>query len=78
MAFAIEPGLYIREASLDALPRTRENLVFIERVRPSVQTYRDMGIRIEDSFLLTDAGLERLSATVPRTIEEIEQFMRTR
>jgi Xaa-Pro aminopeptidase len=75
MAFVIEPGLYIREAALDALEPTPQNREFIDKVRPAVQKYKDIGIRIEDSFLLTNDGLKRLS-TVPRTIEEIESFMR--
>jgi Xaa-Pro aminopeptidase len=78
MAFVIEPGLYIREAALETLPRTPENVAFIERVRPAVAKYRNIGVRIEDSFLLTEQGLKRLSAKVPRTIEEIEAFLRTR
>ena len=76
MAFVIEPGIYIREAALENLPKTPENAAFIEKVRPAVQKYRNIGVRIEDSFLLTGAGLERLSEGVPRTIQEIEQFMR--
>lgn len=76
MAFVIEPGIYIREAALEALPRTAENLAFIEKVRPMVQKYKNIGVRVEDSFLLTESGLERLSAPVPRTIEEIERFMK--
>jgi Xaa-Pro aminopeptidase len=75
MAFVIEPGIYIREQALDALPRTPDNLAFIEKVRPVVQRYRNIGVRIEDSYLLAASGLERLSATVPRTIEEIEAFL---
>jgi Xaa-Pro aminopeptidase len=75
MAFVIEPGIYIREAALDNLPKTPENLAFIEKVRPAVQKYKNIGVRIEDSFLLTETGLERLSATVPRTVEEIERFL---
>ncbi|HXW08417.1 MAG TPA: aminopeptidase P N-terminal domain-containing protein [Vicinamibacterales bacterium] len=75
MTFVIEPGIYIRQAALDALPRTPENLAFIERVQPAVRRYLDIGVRIEDSFLLTGTGLERLSAGVPRTIDEIERFM---
>ena len=74
MTFVIEPGIYIREAALDNLPKTPENLAFIEKVRPVVAKYRNIGVRIEDSFLLTENGLERLSATVPRTIDEIESF----
>ena len=75
MSFVIEPGIYIREAALDNLPKTPENLAFIERVRPMVQKYKNIGVRVEDSFLLTEKGLERLSAGVPRTIDEIERFM---
>jgi Xaa-Pro aminopeptidase len=76
MAFVIEPGIYIREAALDDLPKTAANSAFIEKIRPVVQRYRNIGVRIEDSYLLTAAGLERLSATVPRTIEEVEGFMK--
>ncbi len=75
MAFVIEPGIYIRDAALENLPKTPENVAFIAKVRPLVQKYRNIGVRIEDSFLLTEAGLERLSSGVPRTIEEIERFM---
>jgi Xaa-Pro aminopeptidase len=75
MTFVIEPGIYIRDAALDNLPKTPENAAFIEKVRPMVQKYRNIGVRIEDSFLLTEAGLERLSTGVPRTIDEIERFM---
>ncbi len=78
MAFVIEPGLYIREAALETLPRTPENLTFIEKVRSAVEKYKGIGVRIEDSFLLTADGLKRLSAKVPRTIEEVEQFLRSR
>ena len=75
MAFVIEPGIYIREAALNELPKTAENLAFIEKVRGVVQKYKDIGVRIEDSFLLTDSGLENLSKTVPRTLEDVEKFM---
>lgn len=75
MTFVIEPGLYIREQALDQLEDTPENRAFKEKVRPVVARYRDVGVRVEDSFLLTASGLERLSARVPRTLEEIEAFM---
>jgi len=75
MAFVIEPGIYIREAALDNLPKTPQNAAFIEKVRPMVQKYRNIGVRIEDSFLLAESGLERLSAGVPRTVEEVESFV---
>jgi Xaa-Pro aminopeptidase len=77
-AFVIEPGIYIRPDALDALPRTEENLAFIAKVRPAFEKYRDIGVRIEDSFLLTEDGLEDLSANAPRSIEEIESFLAER
>ena len=75
MTFVIEPGIYIRESALDLLEDTPENRAFAEAVRPVVQRYKDIGVRVEDSFLLTADGLEVLSGTVPRTAEEIESFM---
>jgi Xaa-Pro aminopeptidase len=78
MAFTIEPGIYIRQSVLDTLPRTPENLAFIQQVQPAVRKYADIGIRIEDSFLLEETGLRNLSASVPRTIDEIEAFLRHR
>ena len=77
MAFVIEPGLYIRPGVLDTLPRSRENDALIEKIRPAVTKYADLGVRVEDSFLLEESGLRRLSAAVPRTIEEIEGFLRS-
>ena len=76
MAFTIEPGIYIRQAALDALPRTPENAAFIEKVQPAVRRYLDIGVRIEDSFLLDESGLRNLSAALPKTIDEIEALMR--
>ena len=75
MTFVIEPGVYIREAALDNLPKTPENIAFANKVRAAVQKYKDIGIRIEDSFLLTEAGLENLSRAVPRSLEDVERFM---
>jgi len=78
MAFTIEPGIYIRQIALDSLPRTPENLAFIEKVQPAVTKYADIGVRIEDSFLLDESGARNLSAALPKTIEDIEALMRRR
>jgi Xaa-Pro aminopeptidase len=78
MAFTIEPGIYIRQSALDALPRTPENDAFIAKVQPAVRKYADIGVRVEDSFLFEETGLRRLSASVPRTIDEIENFLKKR
>jgi Xaa-Pro aminopeptidase len=76
-AFVMEPGLYIREAVLNELPDTPENKAFIDKVRPAVQKYKDIGVRIEDSFLMTETGLLRLSAKAPRQVAEIEKVVGT-
>jgi Xaa-Pro aminopeptidase len=78
MAFTIEPGVYIRQSVLDNLPRTPENLALIARIQPAVRKYADIGVRIEDSFLLDGSGLTNLSASVPRTIDEIEMYLHGR
>lgn len=78
MTFTIEPGLYIRQSVLDQLPRTPENLALIERIQPAVRKYDGIGIRIEDSFVMEAGGVRNLSAAVPKTIADIEAFMRTR
>lgn len=78
MAFTIEPGIYIRQSALDALPDSPQNAAFIAAVQPAVRKYLDIGVRVEDSFLLEPSGPRRLSASVPRTIGDIEAFMRKR
>lgn len=78
MAFVIEPGIYVRENALDELPPTPENAAFKQSVRLAFDKYKNIGVRIEDSFLLTDSGLKSLSAKVPRTIEEIERVLASR
>jgi Xaa-Pro aminopeptidase len=76
-AFVIEPGLYIREAALNELPDTPENRAFIEKVRPAVMKYKNIGVRIEDSFLMTASGVERLSVKAPRDIADLEKTVGT-
>jgi Xaa-Pro aminopeptidase len=76
-AFVIEPGLYIREAALRDLPITPENAAFIKAVLPAVEKYKDIGVRIEDSFLMTSQGLVRLSTKAPRLVAEIEKVVGT-
>ncbi len=74
--FTIEPGIYVRPEALDELRATPGNRALLERIRPAVERFRNVGVRIEDDFLLSPAGLERLSAGAPREVDEIEALMR--
>jgi Xaa-Pro aminopeptidase len=75
--FTIEPGIYISTAALDVLPDTPKNRAFIAKVRPMVERYNNIGVRIEDDYAITSKGLERIS-DAPREIDEIESIMKGR
>ncbi len=40
--------------------------------------YCNIGVRIEDTILVTKDGAENLSAGVPRNVQEIERLMKKR
>jgi Xaa-Pro aminopeptidase len=76
-AFTIEPGIYVSPTMLDALPDTPKNRAFIAKVRDVARRYANTGVRIEDDYIITDRGLERISL-VPREPDEIEALMAKR
>ena len=76
-AFTIEPGIYVSSRALAVLPDTPKNRAFIAKVKAVVQQYENTGVRIEDDYLITDKGLERISL-VPREMDEIEALMKRR
>lgn len=74
-AFTIEPGVYVRSNLLDIIPKTPRNQAMISKIRPAVEKYRNIGVRIEDDYIVTPAKIEWIS-TAPREIDEIEAIMR--
>ena len=69
--FTIEPGIYISTRLLDMLSDTPKNRAMIAKVRKTVERYQNIGVRIEDDYLITPGGVEWLSKA-PREIAEIE------
>jgi len=75
MVFTNEPGIYIRPDALDNLPKTEANEKFIAAVRPAFERYKGIGVRIEDDMLVTADGCRWMTATLPRSIADIEGFI---
>ena len=75
MVFTNEPGIYIREDTLDNLPKTPENEALIAAIKPAFEKYKNIGVRIEDDLLVTETGVEWMTKALPRKLEDIEKFM---
>lgn len=73
--FTLEPGVYVRENLLEILPGTARNAALIEKIRTAVGKFANIGVRIEDDYIVTEKGLEWITKG-PREIAEIEAAMR--
>ena len=76
-AFTIEPGIYVRSKLLSIVPDTPKNRAMIAKIRPAVERHANIGVRIEDDYIITPSGVEWISRA-PREIGEIEALMAQR
>lgn len=76
MVVTNEPGVYVRaddvvaNETFKALPAAEQ-----QKIRVALETYKDIGVRIEDDVLVTDGPPRILSAHSPRTIGDIEALL---
>ncbi|MFQ6115518.1 MAG: M24 family metallopeptidase, partial [bacterium] len=76
MVFTIEPGIYVRPDVFDKMKEREYTEDEIARIRPKVEKYMNIGVRIEDDVLVTQTGYKNLSAAVPREIDAVEKLMK--
>jgi Xaa-Pro aminopeptidase len=76
MVFTIEPGIYVRPQVLDALKDRGYTEAELAKIRPVLERYMHIGVRIEDDVAVTETGGKNLSEATPRSIEAIEHLMR--
>ena len=60
---------------LQLLPDTPRNRAVAARLAAAAERYAGIGIRIEDDYLVTATGVERVSAEAPREIDELEAVL---
>ncbi|TKR88440.1 hypothetical protein L596_012687 [Steinernema carpocapsae] len=75
MVITIEPGCYFIDQLLDqALENPKQKDFFIVE---KLKEFRGTGgMRIEDDIVIWAKGNENMSKDLPRTVEEIEAFMK--
>jgi Xaa-Pro aminopeptidase len=74
-AFTIEPGIYVRGNLLDIISDTPRNRELKARIGAAVRRHANIGVRIEDDYLVTAQGVLRPSSVVPREIDEVERVL---
>ena len=74
-AFTIEPGVYVRSNLLDIIADTPRNREVKAKIGAAVARHANIGVRVEDDYLVTSGGVTRPSAGAPREIADIEELL---
>ena len=62
VALTIEPGIYVRpNLFAEVIPDTPANREMRDAIRPAFERYAGIGVRIEDDYVITAEGVERIS-----------------
>lgn len=77
-AFTIEPGIYVRANTVDIIPDSPANASFKSKIAAAVKKYANVGVRIEDDYVVTASGFDRISSDAPREMDAIEKEMARR
>lgn len=75
MVLTIEPGIYFNDYLLDEAFQDTELSKFLVRDRIDRDFRGFGGVRIEDEIIIHENGAELISV-LPRTIQEIEDWMK--
>jgi Xaa-Pro aminopeptidase len=70
--FTIEPGLYVRPATLGMVPDVPANAGYRARLSRAMAKLSGIGTRIEDDYVVTATGSTCLTCAAPRTIRDVE------
>ncbi|HEY3288441.1 MAG TPA: aminopeptidase P N-terminal domain-containing protein [Gemmatimonadaceae bacterium] len=73
--FTLEPGLYVRANTVEIIPDVPANAALRARLAALVARYANIGVRIEDDYVVTASGFDRITAAVPREIDAVEREM---
>lgn len=76
--FTIEPGIYVRANTVEIIADTPANAALKAKIAPAVKKYANIGVRIEDDYIVTANGFDRITADAPRDMDEIEREMAKR